>query len=111
METGFHKNALSYMLVLRLIPLFPFWLVNLVPAFLGVSLRTFIIGTFFGIIPGTFIYALVGDGVGALIELGQKPDLYAIFAPRILTPIIGLVLLILAPVLYKKLVPGHLAAR
>ena len=111
METGFHKNALSYMLVLRLIPLFPFWLVNLVPAFLGVSLRTFIIGTFFGIIPGTFIYALVGDGVGALIELGQKPDLYAIFAPRILTPIIGLVLLILAPVLYKKLVPGHLTAR
>jgi uncharacterized membrane protein YdjX (TVP38/TMEM64 family) len=82
-----------------------------VPAFLGVSLRTFIIGTFFGIIPGTFVYAFVGDGVGALIELGQKPDLYAIFAPRILTPIIGLVLLILAPVLYKKLVPDHLAAR
>ena len=110
MEASFHKNALKYMLVLRLIPLFPFWLVNLVPAFLGVSLRTFVIGTFFGIIPGTLVYALVGDGVGALIELGQKPDLYTIFAPRILAPIIGLVLLILAPVLYKKFSPGHRAA-
>ena len=110
MEAGFREDALSYLLVLRLIPLFPFWLVNLVPAFLGVPLRTFVIGTFFGIIPGTFVYALVGDGVGALIELGQEPDLYAIFAPRFLAPIIGLVLLILAPVLYKKFATSRRAA-
>ncbi len=110
MEVGFREDALSYLLVLRLIPLFPFWLVNLVPAFLGVPLRTFVIGTFFGIIPGTLVYALVGDGVGALIELGQEPDLQAIFAPRFLAPIIGLVLLILAPVLYKKFATGRRAA-
>lgn len=107
MEAGFRENALSYLLVLRLIPLFPFWLVNLVPAFLGVPLRTFVIGTFFGIIPGTFVYALVGDGVGALIELGLEPDLNAIFAPRFLAPIIGLTLLILAPVLYRKFAAGR----
>ncbi|MBO6784900.1 MAG: TVP38/TMEM64 family protein, partial [Alphaproteobacteria bacterium] len=45
MEEGFRENALSYLLFLRLIPLFPFWLVNLVPAFLGVSTVTYVIGT------------------------------------------------------------------
>ena len=50
MKAGFQEDALSYLLVLRLIPLFPFWLVNLVPAFVGVSLKVFLIGTFFGII-------------------------------------------------------------
>ena len=51
MEEGFQENALSYLLVLRLVPLFPFFVVNLVPAFLGVSLSVYFIGTFLGIIP------------------------------------------------------------
>lgn len=103
MEAGFGENALSYMLVLRLIPLFPFWLVNLAPAFLGVSVRTFVIGTFFGIIPGTFVYASVGAGLGAVFDAGQSPDLGVIFQPEILTPIIGLALLSLMPIAYKKI--------
>ena len=56
------ENALSYLLVLRLVPLFPFFVVNLVPAFLGVALSTYILGTFIGIIPGAFVYASVGAG-------------------------------------------------
>jgi uncharacterized membrane protein YdjX (TVP38/TMEM64 family) len=102
LEDGFRDNALSYLLVLRLIPLFPFWLVNLVPAFLGVRLGTFIVGTFFGIIPGAFVYASLGSGLGALIESGEKPDLGVIFQPRVLAPLIGLALLALLPVAYKK---------
>ncbi|MEZ5838482.1 MAG: TVP38/TMEM64 family protein [Geminicoccaceae bacterium] len=62
MERGFAENAMSYLLVLRLVPLFPFWLVNLVPAFLGVGLRTYTIATFIGIIPGGLVYASVGNG-------------------------------------------------
>src|SRR3546814_3176385 len=50
MRAGFQENALNYLLVLRLVPLFPSWLVNLVPAFLGVSLKVFVIGTLLGII-------------------------------------------------------------
>ncbi|MBT3400987.1 MAG: TVP38/TMEM64 family protein [Rhodospirillaceae bacterium] len=103
MEDGFRSNALSYLLVLRLIPLFPFWLVNLVPAFLGVSTTTYIIGTFVGIIPGTFVYASVGNGLGALIDAGQDPDLGIIFRPEILGPLIGLAVLALLPVIYKKI--------
>ncbi|MBT6204332.1 MAG: TVP38/TMEM64 family protein, partial [Rhodospirillaceae bacterium] len=52
MEAGFHKNAFSYLLFLRLMPVFPFFVVNLVPAFLGVKTRLFVVTTFIGIIPG-----------------------------------------------------------
>jgi uncharacterized membrane protein YdjX (TVP38/TMEM64 family) len=103
LEDGFRANALSYLLVLRLIPLFPFWLVNLVPAFLGVRLRTFALGTFIGIIPGAFVYASLGSGLGALIESGERPDLGIVFQPRVLLPLTGLALLALLPVAYKRL--------
>lgn len=103
MEAGFRENALSYLLALRLVPVFPFWLVNLAPAFLGVSLRTYVVGTFFGIIPGTFVYALVGNGAGAVLEAGGRLDLGVIFKPEILAPIIGLALLALVPVVYKRI--------
>ena len=68
MEAGFREDALSYMFVLRLVPLFPFWAVNLVPALLGVNLGTYVIGTFFGIIAGTFVFASVGNGLGAILD-------------------------------------------
>jgi len=102
MEAGFRENALSYLLVLRLVPLFPFWLVNLVPAFLGVPTSTYVIGTFIGIIPGTFVFASVGNGLGALLDSGQDPNLGIIFQPDVLGPLIALALLSLLPVAYKK---------
>lgn len=79
MEAGFKENALNYLLVLRLIPIFPFWLVNLVPAFLGVGLGTYVIGTFFGIIPGSLVFASVGNGLGAVFDAGETPNLGIIF--------------------------------
>jgi uncharacterized membrane protein YdjX (TVP38/TMEM64 family) len=103
MENGFRRNAFSYLLFLRLVPVFPFWLVNLVPALVGVSLGTFAIATFFGIIPGAFVYALVGNGVAALFDAGQCPDLGIVFEPRVLAPLMGLALLSLMPVTYRKL--------
>jgi uncharacterized membrane protein YdjX (TVP38/TMEM64 family) len=102
MEKGFQENAFSYLMFLRLIPLFPFWLVNLVPAFLGVPLRTYVVATVIGIIPGSFVYASVGNGVGALFDTGKTPDLGIIFAPDILIPIVGLAVLSLLPIAYKK---------
>ncbi len=102
MEAGFQENALNYLLVLRLIPIFPFWLVNLVPAFLGVGLGTYVVGTFFGIIPGSLVFASVGNGLGAVFDAGEAPDLGIIFEPEIIGPIIGLALLALLPVAYRK---------
>jgi uncharacterized membrane protein YdjX (TVP38/TMEM64 family) len=102
MEEGFRQDALSYLLVLRLIPIFPFWLVNIVPAFLGVPLGTYVLGTFVGIIPGSFVYASVGNGLGAVFDAGGTPDLGIIFAPAILLPIVGLAVLALLPVAYRR---------
>ncbi len=102
MEKGFKENALSYLLVLRLVPLFPFWLVNLVPALLGVPVRTFVIGTFFGIIPGAAVFCSIGSGLGAIIDAGDTPDLGIIFQPQIFGPLLGLAALALLPVAYKR---------
>lgn len=110
LERGFQENAISYMIFLRLVPVFPFWLINIVPALLGISPRLYILATFFGIMPGTFVYASIGNGLGALLEAGQNPDLGLIFEPEILTPLIGIALLSLIPVLYKrfrKKAPGY----
>jgi uncharacterized membrane protein YdjX (TVP38/TMEM64 family) len=103
MEAGFRDNALSYLLVLRLVPLFPFFVVNLVPAFLGVSLSTFILATGIGIIPGAVVYATVGSGLGSIFDAGGDFNVKAILTPQILMALIGLAVLALIPVLYKKI--------
>jgi uncharacterized membrane protein YdjX (TVP38/TMEM64 family) len=101
MEDGFRDNAVSYMLVLRLVPLFPFWLVNLVPAFLGVSFASYAATTLIGIIPGTAVYASVGNGLGAVVDAGRMPDVNLLTDPEILLPLLALSLLSLVPVVYK----------
>jgi uncharacterized membrane protein YdjX (TVP38/TMEM64 family) len=108
MEAGFRDNALSYLLFLRLIPIFPFWLVNLVPAFLGVPLKTYVLATLVGIIPGSLVYASVGNGLGVVFEAGGRPDLGIIFEPQIILPIAGLAVLAILPVAYKKIKAGQL---
>ena len=102
MESGFRENALNYLLVLRLIPLFPFFVVNLVPAFLGVSLRIYVLGTLVGIIPGSFVYATVGAGLGSIFDSGEEFSLKGILTPEIVTALVGLAILAIVPVIYKK---------
>lgn len=102
MEAGFQENALSYLLVLRLIPLFPFFLVNIVPAFLGVKLRVYFIGTLIGIIPGSFVYATVGAGLGSIFDQNESFTLSGILTPEITAALVGLAVLALLPVAYKK---------
>lgn len=102
MEKGFRKNAFNYLLVLRLIPIFPFWTVNIVAGLLSVPVRTFMLATLIGIIPGSFIYVLVGNSLNKLFEQNQSPNLNIIFSLPILLPLIALAVLALLPVLYKK---------
>jgi uncharacterized membrane protein YdjX (TVP38/TMEM64 family) len=106
LEDGFKRDALSYLLVLRLVPAFPFFLVNLAPAFLGVSLRTYLIGTFFGILPGTFVFASVGAGLGAVFDRGERPDLSIILSPPVLLPLLALAALALVPVIWNRFKKG-----
>jgi uncharacterized membrane protein YdjX (TVP38/TMEM64 family) len=71
LRQGFQEDAFSYLLFLRLVPIFPFWLVNLAPALLGVSLGTYTLATFIGIIPGSFAYSIAGSGLDSLIVAQQ----------------------------------------
>ena len=71
-NSGFSEDAFNYMLFLRLVPAFPFWLVNIAPALANVKLRTFTLATALGIIPGTFAFAFVGEGLDSLITAQQK---------------------------------------
>lgn len=103
MEEGFRANAFSYLLVLRLVPVFPFFIVNLVPAFLGVGLGTYALATALGILPGSLVYAGVGNGLGAVFDAGQTPDLGVLATPPVLLPLAGLALLAMVPVAYKRL--------
>lgn len=68
LREGFQENALSYLLFLRLVPAFPFVVVNLAPALLGVPLKTYVVGTLIGIIPGTAAYSIAGAGLGSIVE-------------------------------------------
>jgi uncharacterized membrane protein YdjX (TVP38/TMEM64 family) len=106
MEEGFRANAFSYMMLLRVVPLFPFWLVNLAAAFFGVRVTTFFVTTFLGIIPGAFVFASIGSGLNALFDAGESPDLSLtalLSRSEFYTPILGLIALSLIPIVYRAL--------
>ena len=102
MEKGFQEDALSYILVLRLLPIFPFWLVNFAPALLGVKLWVYTLGTAMGIVPGVLVYAGLGNGLGKVIAHGEEPDLSIVLDPVILLPLVGLAVLAILPVAWKR---------
>ena len=99
---GIQANAWSYLLVLRLVPLFPFFLVNLVPAFCGVRPAVFIVTTGLGIIPGTAVFALSGAGLGRVLDAGGTPSLSGILTPEIIAALCGLAALALLAIPLKK---------
>ena len=98
MAEGFERNAFSYLLFLRLVPVFPFWAVNLAPAFLGVRVRSFAAATVIGIIPGTLAYAALGDGLGRYFEAGSEVPLDKVFTPETIAVRLALALLALLPI-------------
>lgn len=102
-EKGLKENELSYLFILRLIPAFPFFVVNFAPALFDVKVRNYVLSTFFGIMPGSFVYASVGQGLETILAEGGKESLSGVmFQPKILLPICGLVALSVLPILYKK---------
>lgn len=95
-QEGFAKNALSYLLTLRLIPLFPFFVVNLVSGLTRVNVGTYVAATAIGIIPGSFVYAYAGRQLGTINSLKE------IASPNVIAAFVLLGLLALVPALYKK---------
>jgi uncharacterized membrane protein YdjX (TVP38/TMEM64 family) len=102
LASAIRANAGSYLLVLRLVPLFPFFLVNLVPAFAGVPLLTFVVTTFLGIIPGTAVFALAGSGLGEILDRGEAITPGSILTPQIIAGLCGLAALSLLSIPMRK---------
>ncbi|MEO9900263.1 TVP38/TMEM64 family protein [Nisaea sp.] len=102
MREGFRRDAFNYLLFLRLVPAFPFFIVNLVPAFLGVSTRTYVLATVIGIIPGGFVFATVGAGLGSIFDQQGEIGLGDIMTLEIILAMVGLGLLALVPVVAKR---------
>jgi uncharacterized membrane protein YdjX (TVP38/TMEM64 family) len=94
---GFHTDAFHYMLFLRLVPLFPFWPVNLVPAFTKITTRTFISATLIGMVPGSFIFASLGHSLRQVDRLDQ------LFSLEMMASLAALGMLALLPIVIKRL--------
>ena len=101
LAAGIRRNAASYLLVLRLVPLFPFFLVNLVLAFVGVPLRTYVATTALGILPATTVFSLAGAGLGDVLAMGEDFDLRGVLTPEIVAALVGLAMLSLAAIPLK----------
>ncbi|WP_298802769.1 TVP38/TMEM64 family protein [uncultured Lentibacter sp.] len=100
-KDGITENQWSMLFLIRLVPAVPFFVANLLPAFLDVPLRRFVISTFFGIIPGAVVYTSVGAGLGEVFARGESPDLGIIFEPHVLLPLLGLAALAALPIVLK----------
>jgi uncharacterized membrane protein YdjX (TVP38/TMEM64 family) len=108
---GIERDGFWYLLALRLVPVFPFWLLNLVAAACGMRLLPFAIATMLGIIPGTFVYAWIGAGLAGVLAGGGSPDFAMIFSPRILLPLLALATLTLLPVAWRAIKGGAAKGR
>ncbi len=109
LRDGLRRDGFSYLLALRLLPVFPFWLVNLAPALVGMAFLPYVAATAIGIVPATVVFASIGAGLGEALGSGTTPDLGIIFRPSILLPLIGLALLALAPVAWRRWRGSHAA--
>jgi uncharacterized membrane protein YdjX (TVP38/TMEM64 family) len=98
---GFRDNASSYVFVLHLVPLFPYVVVNTLPAACGVRLRTFVLAAFLGVLPSTLLLAQFGSGLGEVLGQGTSIRLASLITPQILGALAGLGMLALLPVLYR----------
>lgn len=100
-KDGIDENQWSMLFLIRLVPAVPFFMANLIPSFLEVPLRRFVISTFVGIIPGTTVFTSVGEGLGEVFASGETPNLGIIFEPAILFPILGLCALAVLPIIIQ----------
>jgi len=100
---GIKRDEISYLFLIRLIPIIPFAVANLVPALFGVSLRNFFFTTYIGIIPGGLVFTWLGSGLSEVFKQNKEPNFSIIFEIYVIGPILCLCLLSFLPIILKKL--------
>ena len=103
LQAALKSNEWSALLIMRLVPALPFFLANLIPAFVGARLDRYAVTTVVGIVPGTLVFTSIGAGLGDVFARGETPDLGVIFTPPVLLPLLGLAALALLPVVIKAM--------
>lgn len=101
LQSGLVRNEWSVLFLMRLLPLIPFFLANLLPAAIGTSLWRFAVTTFLGIFPATLVFTSVGAGLGEVFARGERPDFGLLLEPQIIMPILGLALIAALPMVLK----------
>lgn len=103
LEKGFHDNAFSYLLMLRFLPFLPYWLVNMTAALLNIPKKIFLSATFLGVLPRILILTTIGYGLDELFVIEGLSDMKLLSHPKMLLPLLGLVLLSFLPFIYRRI--------
>ncbi|KUF12484.1 TVP38/TMEM64 family protein [Pseudoponticoccus marisrubri] len=103
LRNGLRENEISVLFLLRLVPVVPFFVANLIPALVGVKFRNFLLTTGLGIIPGALVYTSIGVGLGEVFDRGEQPDLSLLWAPHVIGPILGLAALAALPIVIRAI--------
>ncbi|KUJ85236.1 hypothetical protein AVO45_17170 [Ruegeria marisrubri] len=103
LKDNLRENEIPVLFLLRLVPVVPFFVANLVPALVGVKFRNFLLTTALGIIPGGIVYTWIGVGLGEVFDRGETPDLSLLWEPYVIGPILGLCALSLLPIVIRAL--------
>ena len=103
MRKGFERNAFMYLLLCRLVPIFPFFVVNISSVLLGVRLRTYVLATLIGIVPMSFAYASFGAGASVILMRDSIPSLSEILEPTILLSLVGIMILVVLMIIYHAI--------
>ena len=101
LKRGIDRDQWSVLFLMRLVPVVPFFVANVIPGLLAVPLHRYVVTTALGILPGAVVYSSVGAGLGEVFDDGRRPDLGVIFEPHILLPLLGLSLLAALPILIR----------
>ncbi len=103
---GFAKDAFGYLLVLRIAPIFPFFVINIAPALFNVKTRDYVLATFLGIIPGVFAYTWLGEGVGSILDAakakGTTPSVGDLVTPQITIAFVAMAVVAAIPLIIKR---------
>ena len=101
LQEGLRQNQWSALLIMRLVPVVPFFLANLIPAFAGIRLWPCVATTALGILPAGLVFTSVGAGLGEVFARGETPDLGMVFTAPVLGPLLGLAALSALPMMLK----------
>lgn len=102
-KDGLREHEISVLLLMRLVPVVPFFVANLLPAMVGVRFVNFVWTTVVGIIPGSIVFTWIGVGLGEVFDRGERPDLSLLWEPQVIAPILGLCALAALPIVIKTI--------